>query len=154
MAKRISHRSRTGPADHEEEARPRRKSRPSMDAKRSRGRRSEARNGTAPDEADPAMIDAADPAGGPESRGTGHDGHGALRWPTAESGMMGRMVYRTSYVLSYGVIYPVALVAGLIPRDNALVHGLVDGAADARAATAGKWELSHGSRPALAGQDA
>lgn len=43
-----------------------------------------------------------------------------------------RMIYNTSYAVSYGVVMPTALVASLLPQDNALMYGLVDGA---RAAT-------------------
>jgi hypothetical protein len=43
-----------------------------------------------------------------------------------------RLVYTTSYAISYGVVFPTLLVARAIPKDNVLVHGLVDGA---RAAT-------------------
>jgi hypothetical protein len=50
----------------------------------------------------------------------------------AISQFVSRFVYTTSYSVSYGVVFPVMLLARAIPRDNALVHGLVDGA---RAAT-------------------
>ncbi|MHB1557065.1 MAG: hypothetical protein ACYC61_06265 [Isosphaeraceae bacterium] len=43
-----------------------------------------------------------------------------------------RFVYTTSYSLSYGIVFPAMLVARAIPSDNALVHGLVDGAQAAR----------------------
>ena len=39
-----------------------------------------------------------------------------------------RFVYTTSYALSYGVVFPTVLAARSIPRDNAIVHGLKDGA--------------------------
>ncbi len=37
-------------------------------------------------------------------------------------------VYHTSYTVSYGLVFPAAMVARVIPKDNAVVHGLVDGA--------------------------
>jgi hypothetical protein len=37
-------------------------------------------------------------------------------------------VYATSYTLSYGVVFPVVLIVKSIPVNNAVVHGLVDGA--------------------------
>jgi hypothetical protein len=43
-----------------------------------------------------------------------------------------RFVYTTSYTFSYGVVFPATLLARSIPRDNAAVRGLIDGA---RAAT-------------------
>ena len=59
---------------------------------------------------------------------------------------------------TYGAVYPVALVAGLIPSENALVYGLLDGASDAQEA-AGRWKTSRrsmagGARPALTGEPA
>src|SRR5271165_6836087 len=39
-----------------------------------------------------------------------------------------RFVYTTCYTLSYGVVFPSVLVARTIPKDNPIVHGLVDGA--------------------------
>jgi len=53
-------------------------------------------------------------------------------------GFAGRMVYRTSYGVSYAVVYPIALMTRLIPRENAVVHGLTDGAMAARAAVFGR----------------
>jgi hypothetical protein len=43
-----------------------------------------------------------------------------------------RFVYTTSYTISYGVVFPATLLARSIPKDNAAVRGLVEGA---RAAT-------------------
>lgn len=39
-----------------------------------------------------------------------------------------RFVYTTSYTISYGVIFPATLIARSVPRDNAAVRGLMDGA--------------------------
>jgi hypothetical protein len=57
----------------------------------------------------------------------------------AAYGVAGRVVYRASYGLSYCVIYPVVLLTRMVPKDNAVVHGLVDGAAAAR-------DAAHGTR--------
>jgi hypothetical protein len=43
-----------------------------------------------------------------------------------------RLVYTTCYTVSYGVVFPLALVALSVPQNNALVHGLVDGSRAAR----------------------
>jgi hypothetical protein len=43
-----------------------------------------------------------------------------------------RFVYTTCYTISYGVVFPSALLAMSIPQDNAFVHGLIDGAHAAR----------------------
>lgn len=45
-----------------------------------------------------------------------------------------RFVYTTCYTISYGVVFPVMLAASAIPRENAAVRGLIDGANDARTA--------------------
>jgi hypothetical protein len=50
----------------------------------------------------------------------------------AISRFVSRFVYTTSYSLSYGVVFPTMLLVRAIPKDNALVHGLVDGAQAAR----------------------
>jgi hypothetical protein len=39
-----------------------------------------------------------------------------------------RFVYTTSYTISYGVVFPSTLIARSVPRDNAAVRGLIDGA--------------------------
>ena len=39
-----------------------------------------------------------------------------------------RFVYTTSYTISYGVVFPATLVARSIPKDNAAVRGLLEGA--------------------------
>jgi hypothetical protein len=41
---------------------------------------------------------------------------------------LSRFVYTTSYTFSYGVVFPAMLLAKSIPPNNAVVHGLVDGA--------------------------
>jgi hypothetical protein len=48
-------------------------------------------------------------------------------WPAA-SQFLSRAVYKTSYAVSYGLVFPAALISRSIPRNNAFVHGLVDGA--------------------------
>jgi hypothetical protein len=45
---------------------------------------------------------------------------------------LGRVVYKTSYALAFGVTFPVMMVVRVVPKDNAVVHGLVDGAIAAR----------------------
>lgn len=56
-------------------------------------------------------------------------GSGAL---PATGRLLGRAIYSASYAVSFGVTFPVMMVVRIVPRDNALVHGLVDGAAAAR----------------------
>jgi hypothetical protein len=50
----------------------------------------------------------------------------------AIGGFFGRLAYTTCYAISYGVVFPTLFVAQAVPKDNALVHGLVDGARAAR----------------------
>ncbi len=42
--------------------------------------------------------------------------------------VLSRTVYVTAYTISYGVVFPVALVARSVPQDNAAVRGLIEGA--------------------------
>jgi hypothetical protein len=44
----------------------------------------------------------------------------------------GQCVYAASYVVSYGLVFPVALIALALPRNNAAVRGLIDGALAAK----------------------
>lgn len=46
----------------------------------------------------------------------------------ATSRFLSRFAYTTSYALSYGVVFPTVLLAKSIPTNNAVVHGMVDGA--------------------------
>jgi hypothetical protein len=39
-----------------------------------------------------------------------------------------RAIYVTTYGISYGVVFPVALLARAIPCENAAIRGLIDGA--------------------------
>jgi hypothetical protein len=50
-----------------------------------------------------------------------------------ESGsVLSQIAYKTCYAISYGLVFPSALIAQAVPKDNALVHGLIDGAHAAR----------------------
>jgi hypothetical protein len=42
--------------------------------------------------------------------------------------LLSRIVYKTCYGISYGVVFPTMLAARAIPKDNAAVHGFIDGA--------------------------
>jgi hypothetical protein len=50
----------------------------------------------------------------------------------AIGGFLSRLTYTTCYAVSYGVVFPTLLVARAVPKDNAIVNGLVDGARAAR----------------------
>jgi hypothetical protein len=52
----------------------------------------------------------------------------AARTWAATGLFLSRFVYTTCYTVSYGVVFPAMLLAHSIPRDNAAVRGLIDGA--------------------------
>ena len=52
----------------------------------------------------------------------------AARTWAATGRFLSRFVYTTCYTISYGVVFPTVLLARSIPKDNPIVHGLVDGA--------------------------
>jgi hypothetical protein len=52
----------------------------------------------------------------------------AIRTWNATSQIACRLVYSTCYAVSYGVVFPAVFLAHSIPRNNAVVRGLVDGA--------------------------
>ena len=52
----------------------------------------------------------------------------AARTWESTSLFVSRLVYTTCYTISYGVIFPSALLARAVPRDNIAVRGLIDGA--------------------------
>jgi len=56
----------------------------------------------------------------------------AARFLPQASRFASRFVYTTCYTVSYGVVFPSALIALSVPKDNAFVHGLIDGAHAAR----------------------
>jgi hypothetical protein len=60
----------------------------------------------------------------------------------AASRFVSRLVYTTCYSLSYGVVFSTVFVARAIPKENALVHGLVDGA-HAAMEKVDEWQSRH-----------
>ena len=48
-----------------------------------------------------------------------------------------RLVYGTGYTAAYVVVFPMALLFAALPKRNALLRGIVDGAADARSRAEG-----------------
>jgi hypothetical protein len=66
----------------------------------------------------------------------------------AVGGFLSRLTYTTCYAVSYGVVFPTLLVTRAVPKDNALVNGLVDGARAAREAIEGR---THETAPRSAG---
>ena len=52
----------------------------------------------------------------------------AARTWAATGRLFARFVYNACYTVSYGVVFPAALLAQAVPRNNAAVRGLIDGA--------------------------
>jgi hypothetical protein len=46
----------------------------------------------------------------------------------AASQFLARLVYTTTYTVSYGVVFPAMMIAKSIPENNSVVQGFVDGA--------------------------
>jgi hypothetical protein len=66
----------------------------------------------------------------------------------AVSRFVSRFVYTTCYSLSYGIVFPSVFLARAIPKENQLVHGLVDGAHAAMAKVEDWHQSRSGSAPA------
>jgi hypothetical protein len=65
-------------------------------------------------------------------RGAADATEAAVRTWAATSRFVQRIVYTSCYTLSYGVVFPSVLVARSVPRNNAAVQGLIEGAHAAR----------------------
>jgi hypothetical protein len=39
-----------------------------------------------------------------------------------------RILYTSTYTISYGVVFPIAFIAESVPKNNAAVRGLIEGA--------------------------
>ena len=70
------------------------------------------------------------------------------------SQFMSRFVYTTCYSLSYGVVFPSVLLARAIPKENPLVHGLLDGAHAAMGKVEDWYSARPGSAPTESGDPA
>jgi len=88
---------------------------------------------TSPNE-DPlqSIADALQTAGDSIKEGAVHAQAKATQVFPQVSRFASRFMYTTCYTISYGVVFPSALLAMSIPQDNAFVHGLIDGAHAAR----------------------
>lgn len=64
---------------------------------------------------------------------------------------LSRFTYTTCYTLSYGFVFPTMLIVRAIPKENCIVHGLVDGGRAAREAV---YRMGHaGSDSSLTGTE-
>src|SRR4051812_34674979 len=60
-------------------------------------------------------------------QGASDAGEAAVRAWSATGLAVSKLVYNTTYSVSFGLVFPVAFVAQAIPRDNAAVRGLIEG---------------------------
>jgi len=51
-----------------------------------------------------------------------------------------RLIYGTSYIAAYVVVFPAALLFAAIPKRNSLVRGLMEGACDAQLRAEGMFQ--------------
>jgi hypothetical protein len=65
-------------------------------------------------------------------RGAADASAAATRTWEATGRFLNRFVYTTCYTVAYGVVFPTVLLTRAIPRDNAAVRGLIEGASAAR----------------------
>jgi hypothetical protein len=56
------------------------------------------------------------------------EGVDEIRANAASGEFLSRLAYKTCYAISYGVVFPTVFAARAIPKDNAAVHGFIDGA--------------------------
>jgi hypothetical protein len=85
---------------------------------------------TAAAESDPlkAVADAMDAAVEAAKQGAIKAGETATGLAPVAGQAISTAVYKTSYAISYGLVFPALLIARTVPANNAFVHGLVDGA--------------------------
>ncbi len=69
---------------------------------------------------------------------------------TATEMFVCRFTYTTCYTISYGVVFPAMLLSRAVPKDNAAVRGLMDGAAAAIQKVDSMRSLGEASEPAAA----
>jgi hypothetical protein len=92
------------------------------------------------EESDPlkAVADAMDAAVEAAKEGAGRARSTAAEALPAAGELLSQVVYKTSYAVAFGVVLPAAMLARAIPKNNAAVNGIVDGARAAMDAIAGK----------------
>jgi hypothetical protein len=79
-----------------------------------------------------AVADAMEAAVEAAKEGAADARETAERMMPAAGTMLATFAYKTCYAISYGVVFPSVLLARSVPQDNALVHGLIDGARAAK----------------------
>lgn len=75
-----------------------------------------------------SVADALDAAVQAAKDGVGDAASAASRMAPAIGGMLSGLTYKACYGVSYGVVFPTMLVVNLVPKENAAVHGMIDGA--------------------------
>jgi hypothetical protein len=79
-----------------------------------------------------AVADAMQAAAATVSNGAVAAGEATKRALPSVGLFANRFLYTSSYAVSYGVVFPLALIALSVPSNNAFVHGLIDGSRAAR----------------------
>ena len=87
-----------------------------------------------PSAADPpsAVADAMQPAASSVQEGATAARDAAEKALPSIGMFANRFLYTSCYAVSYGVVFPMALVALSVPQNNPLVHGMIDGSRAAR----------------------
>jgi hypothetical protein len=75
-----------------------------------------------------SVADALDAAVQAAKQGVGDAQATASGALPAVAGFLSGLTYKSCYAVSYGVVFPTVLLARAIPKENAFVHGLIDGA--------------------------
>jgi hypothetical protein len=79
-----------------------------------------------------AIADAMELAVSSARQGVGEMANTASQMvPAIESGLS-RVGYQVGYGLAFGLVFPAVFIARAVPKDNAMVHGMIDGARAAR----------------------
>jgi hypothetical protein len=79
------------------------------------------------------IADALDRAAAEALQNGQHTGGPLGHTDSPSFGRMGKIVYSTSYMLTYGIAFPIAMIGASMPADNPLARGMADGAAAAKA---------------------
>jgi hypothetical protein len=75
-----------------------------------------------------AVADAMEKAVEAARGGAAEAREAAARALPEAGGLLSKLAYNTCYAVSYGVVFPSVLAARSVPQNNAVVHGLIDGA--------------------------
>jgi len=75
-----------------------------------------------------SVADALDAAVQAARDGVSDAASAASRAVPVVGGVLSSLTYKACYGVSYGVVFPTMFVVNLVPKENAAVHGFIDGA--------------------------